>query len=509
MLNRVQYPEHIEPLVQFIEETPRDQILDRTLEKLRAGMPIETLLTASALAVTRSSDLPPGHHGGPLHPVAGLYPIWQLVQRLEGDDKFLPVLQHVALANKHVHDPVTSPFALLEFEALDAEGGSQSKAEYLAGDGQGEMARGAGIEGAKEAFYKAVSRGETNKADHLFLWMWDNMPASEVFDLLMSVAIPKNGIDDHYFMYPATCWRALDTFVDKQYLKVLMRPVVRYVTRFPTTRSYPEIDRLIEQHGLLGRILRQRTGDDETAAIGVLGEAIRDCDDFNEIPKMMAQALADGLSIEGAGEALSIGAAGLFMRSLTGNPMDVHMHTSVNIRRWLLKLDGLSIHSKLLILMTWHMGPEIKSTQFRMEPAGAQPDMDAVAKLPHRSQEDLLAAISKSIYTQPATDWSQVSNLGRMRAVPEVKGTINLATQYTQLGYDPKAFMDMLGQIVCHDNFTEMHAFKHHNAVVEEFYATREPYRWMHLVCGAQAAAVSFGKNMEIFEEALELMHAA
>ena len=43
---------------------------------------------------------------------------------------------------------------------------------------------------------------------------------------------------------------------------------------------------------------------------------------------MIAQALADGLSIEGAGEALSIGAAGLFMRSLTGNPMDVHLHTS-------------------------------------------------------------------------------------------------------------------------------------------------------------------------------------
>ena len=26
----------------------------------------------------------------------------------------------------------------------------------------------------------------------------------------MSVAIPKNGLDDHYFMYPATAWRALE-----------------------------------------------------------------------------------------------------------------------------------------------------------------------------------------------------------------------------------------------------------------------------------------------------------
>ena len=31
----------------------------------------------------------------------------------------------------------------------------------------------------------------------------------------------------------------------------------------------------------------------------------------------------------------------------------------------------------------------------------------------------------------------------------------------------------------------------------------------MHLVCGAQAAAISFGKNMEIYEGALELLHAA
>ena len=68
MLQRVQFADHIEPLVQFIEETPPSEIVDRTLEKLRAGVPIKTMMTASALAVTRSADLPPGHHGGPLHP---------------------------------------------------------------------------------------------------------------------------------------------------------------------------------------------------------------------------------------------------------------------------------------------------------------------------------------------------------------------------------------------------------------------------------------------------------
>jgi len=507
MHQRVQYPETIEPLVQFIEQTPPAEIIDRTLEKLRAGIAPTTMLTASALAVVRSSDLPPGHHGGPLHPLAGLHAITNLVNRLEGEDSFLPILQHVALSNKHINDPVTAPFSLLEFAPLDPTGTDTNRSADLANDGGGEIITAEGIEAAREAFLKACSRGEANKADHIFLWLWDHVPAIEAFDLLMSVALPKNALDDHYFLFPGYLWRGLEA-LGKEHLKVLYRPAVRYVARFPAQRLVPEADALIEEHGLLTRILRQRSGDDETAAIGVLGESIRACKSYPEIPKMIAQALADGLSLEGAGEALSIGAAGLFLRSLTGNPMDVHLHTSSNLRRYLLRLDGFSMKNKLLTLLLWHTGPEVKSTQYRME-AELQPDMSAVAALPHRSQEDLLEAITQSIYNQPPTDWAAVSNLGMMRAVPEVKGTVNLAQQYVTLRYDPQVLIERLAQIVCHDNFTEMHAFKHHQAVIEEFHNTREPWRWMHLVCGCQAAAISFGKNMSVYEDALELMHAA
>ncbi|HZT90205.1 MAG TPA: hypothetical protein VFA12_19720 [Stellaceae bacterium] len=490
---RVEFPTAIEPLVQFIEETPPAEIVDRALEKLRGGVPIKTMLTASALAVTRSTEMPPGHHGGPLHPLAGVYPVAKLAERLEGEQKYLPVLQHVALTNKHINHPAMGPYQLLDFEPADA----------------------GGFEAAKTSFLMAVGRGEWNQSDHIFQWLWKNAPAIQVFDLLMSVAITKNWNDDHYFMFPGTVWRAFESgVIDKEYLPVLMRPVARYVTRSPVlplnpvASPMPEIEGLIEEHGLLTRILRQRTGDDETAAIGALGEAIGAVSVYSDIPKLMAKALADGLSLEGGGEALSIGAAGLFLRSLTGNPMDVHLHTSANLRRYLLRVDGLSLKTKLLLLLTWHTGPEVRSTQNRMEPA-PQPDKAAVAALPPRSQEALLDAITHSIYTQPPTDWSKVTNLGMMRAVPEVKGTVNLAQQYMDLGYDPRAFIARLAEIVCHDNFTEMHAFKHHQAIVEEFHTTREPWRWMHLVCGAQAAAISFGKNMAVYEEYLELLHAA
>jgi len=285
-----------------------------------------------------------------------------------------------------------------------------------------------------------------------------------------------------------------------------------HVTRQPrppheSAPGVPEMETLIEEHQLLTRVTRQQSGADETAVIGRVGEAIGRCDVYADIPVLLATALADGLSLEGAGEALSIGAAGLFLRSLTGNPMDVHLHTSANLRRYLIGLDGLSLHNKLLVLLLWHTGPEIRSTQRRMQPA-PQPDPDAVAALPYRTQDELLEALTASIYQQPPTDWVMVANLGQLRAAPEVKETVNLAQQYVQCGYDATALITRLAEIVCHDNFTEMHAFKHHQAIVEEFYATREPWRWLHLVSGAQAAAISFGKNMEIYEEALEMLHA-
>ncbi|HEY8873001.1 MAG TPA: hypothetical protein VIM52_08220, partial [Stellaceae bacterium] len=128
MPSRIQYSETIEPLVQFIEETPPHEILDRTLDKLRDGVSTETMLRASAFAVIRSTEMPPGHHGGPLHPLAGLYAISHLVNRLEGEEKFVPVLQHVALVNKHIHHPAMGPYQLLEFTPLDAGGVEGTKA---------------------------------------------------------------------------------------------------------------------------------------------------------------------------------------------------------------------------------------------------------------------------------------------------------------------------------------------------------------------------------------------
>src|SRR5437773_2310137 len=305
----VRFSDDIEPLVQFIEETDPSRILEATLGKLRDGLSVKKLLTASALAVTRSSDLPPGHHGGPLHPLVGLHALHNTVERVSGEQRFLPILQHVALSNKHINHPNMGPYILADAEPVDS----------------------GGVEATKKAFFACVDRGLYNGADRHFLWLWDNIPHAEALDLLLTVAIPKNTLDDHYFIFPMFTWRALD-WLGREYTPFLMRPAVRYVSRFPMPPVLKDIEPLLEEFELLRRPLGFHTSPEETPAIGELGESISRCDNYQEIPRMLAKALADGLSLTGTGEALSIGAAGLFMRSLTGNPMDVHLHTGANLR---------------------------------------------------------------------------------------------------------------------------------------------------------------------------------
>jgi hypothetical protein len=359
------------------------------------------------------------------------------------------------------------------------------------------------ITDTKESFLKA--RGFSGLAEHHLLWLLPRIPHGDLLDLILTDAIPKNAFDDHCFLFPTFTWRAVE-LLGWDYAPVLLRTATRYATRPPAPPSVEWYDALFQEYGLLDRPLRQTTGPEETAAVQALGDAIGACDDYAQIPMLLGRALADGLSLEGCGESLSIGAATLYLRSAKGNPMDVHLHTGVNSRRYLLRPDsGLSLRHKLMLLMNWHTGPEVRNTAADLAPT-PDPNPERVAALPHRDQDTLLDAIVDSIHAQPHIDLLAAGNVGRLRAAPEVQETVSLTQQYANLDYDPQALFLRLGEVACRDNFTEMHAYKHHQATYEEFYSTRGAPRWRHLVAAAKAAAISHGKVVTIYEEIQELL---
>ncbi len=484
MAQPVVYPDHIEPLVRFVEDTAPGDIVARAHDKLAAGTSVKDMLLASALAVVRSSDLPPGHHGGPLHPLAGLHAVRNISARLPGEYAMMPVIQNVSVANKHIHSPAMGPFILARAEPVSEQDS---------------------VEATIQAFRQATSRGVYNACDHYFLYLLDRLSPMQVLEYLLEVGVPKNQLDDHYFLFPVFTWRALE-YLGWEYAKYIGRAPVRYITRPTMPASLDEVDILIKRYELLERDLRGETGEDETRAVTALADEIGRCNNFAEIPEMLARALADGLSLEGVGEGLSVGGSTLFLRSQTGNPMDVHINTGANTRRYLLRQSELSRRIKLQALLVWNTGPEVRMAQ-RMLAPDVQPEPTRVASLPFRTQDDLLNEIETLIDSLPVGERLPAANLATWRSTDEVKEAAALAQQYADRGYAPEPLITLLGKIACRDNFTEMHALKHHQATYEEFHATRPSLRWRHLVAAVQAAAISHGRIQDVWEHAAEVMH--
>ncbi len=487
MARTVELTPAMERQVRFVEDTAPGEIVAATLASLGAGEAAGDLLAAAALAVSRSTELPPDHHGGPIHPVSGIHAVCQLASRLDGDRGFLPVVQSVALANKHIHAPDMGPAAMPALAPLAA--GGLGKADLLAG------------------FAAAMRDRQVVAAERHLLALLEIAGPGEIMEAMLEIALPRNALDDHYLLYCVYAFRALDD-VGWDWAPVVLRPPVRYLARHPLLeavgeftaeviaegvalyRDFGRLEALLDEHGLSEDRVPLKTDESETAAICVLAERIGHVGAVREVTGLLARAMADGLSLEGAGEALSAGGGLLCLRSRSGNPFDVHIHTGVNARRYLIGLEGLGFRTKVLALLGWPLGLEVR----HMDPTlawapGATPE--ALAALPERGRDDLLAAIAHSVLGQPPVDMEAITVTVDQLIAPEgVQDAAVLAQLYAGAGHEPGPFFALLADLVCRDDQSEMHAYKLQQAAFEEYHAVREPLRWVHMASAAKHAAV-------------------
>src|SRR5262249_51888681 len=212
-----------------------------------------------------------------------------------------------------------------------------------------------------------VSRGVYNACDHYYLYLLEKLSPMQVLELLLEVGVPKNQLDDHYFLFPVFTWRALEYF-GWDWAKYIGRAPVRYVTRPTAPAMLGEVDDLIEKYRLLERDLRFATGDDETGAISALADDIGRVNQFSEIPQMGARARGGGLSGGGGGEGLGGGGPPLPRRPQRDTRRDVHINPAPTPRRYLLRQPELSLRTKLHALLVWHTGPEVRMAQRMLAP---------------------------------------------------------------------------------------------------------------------------------------------
>ena len=510
MFKPIQFPVEIESLVRFVEETEQSAIIEATLSKLRGGTSSLDLLRAAALAVVRSTSLPPNHHGGPVHPICGIHGTYHVSRRLQGELAYMPIVQHLTLSNNAVHSPQMGPYIMPEMEPLESTG--EIIGSYHLGDSQYfgtpvSVDAGDAMTLTINAFGQSLRAKKPDSAEHYYLWLLQRLSPGEALGVLLPASVSRNTMDDHYFLYPLFTARTLD-LIGWEWASILLRPVVRFQSRNPDGMDierpleFSVLEDLVDKNGLDSGPLPVQSSSRETEAIGVLATEIGGATDYYDTPEMIAKALAAGLSLEGSGEALSIGASKAFLRTIYGNPMDSHLHTSANARRYLVNLEGVSQRHKVLALMSGITGPECVLGQFTIDEGVER----ATASIPNPTQETLLDAVTESIEALPLTDWHV--SLDEVRAPREITTTIGLARLYAEKRFDPLVFFDRMAELICTDDFTELHGIKHHQAIFDEFYATREPYRWEHLVASAKSAAiVCAGRERSIYDRTKELLN--
>ena len=493
----IQLPEAIESAVRFVEDTPPASVVEATVDKLKAGETPKDLLTAAALAVSRSTELPIEHHGGPIHPVSGIHAIFQSSNWLNGDWSKMPIVHSVALANKHIHSPYMGP-AIMPTLTVDSE--------QLT------------IEQREQAFMEAVRDLQPVTAERHLVALLQTQSPAQILELVVELALRRNGFDDHYFLYIVHAVRALDC-IGNEWASVLLRPAVRFLANKMQTvgtgedegnprfeaklalyHQFNEVAALIDTHSIEPDKLRVETDETETDQITALGERIGASDRFNPISELLAQALSGGLSLMGAAEALSYGGALLHLRTDYGNPFDVHLHTGMNARRYLLGLDEISLRNKVLALLSWPLGREIQITEGRIVwPTRNDADQESGAL----DESQLLDAITESITGRPPPDLDEVDgHVELLYCGPKVRQTLMLTQAYAQRGFDADRFFQRMGEVVCRDDYSEMHAFKHLQAAREEFHATRALLNWVHLVSTAKMAWCTYGHAQEVYDEA-------
>ena len=519
MYQPLRFQTDVEALVRFVEETTPDRIISETVNKLRAGLAPTALLKAAALAIVRSTELPAGHHGGAVHPISGLHGCLHTARRLGGEAGYLPLIQHVAVCNHHIHSPHMGPYIMPELEPRD---GSVDAAYEVFHDIESSVVHlgevntvqpdGEQLAATVAAFLSNIASRRPVAAEQCLLWLLERQSPGEVLDHLLPLCIARNHLDDHNFLYPVLTAIALED-IGWDCASVLLRPVVRYHARDASDISidadfrFERLESALHEFNLLSTELPVSTGPAETDTIGELGNRIGRSRKFSDNIELMAKALADGLSLEGAGEALSIGASTVFVSTTYGNPMDSHLHTGVATRRFLTRLSGVSQRSRVLALLSGLTGPECTCSEPLMTWVPAvEPAVRAA--LPHRDQEQLLEAIRDCIEQQPKADWRSTLRVDEVVAPRAARDAMVLAQQYVEQNYDVPVLFEQLGALVSRDDFTELHSIKQHQAIVDEYNTTRAPLRNVHVLAAAKSAVcIRSGKEQSVFDQLSPLLH--
>ena len=465
----------LEPLVQFMQQTPLEKLQREVVSKLKQGTDSKSLVAAAALANARAFG---GQDYDGYHTFMALIPAWEMSHALPESERPLPILKVLYRNTARMQSSGALDHEALHLvEAADLPAGADPAI----------------------SLQSAVRTGESDKAEAVFAAIAQG-PVGEAYNHLQYSV--QDEVDVHRIVLAWRAWSMLSV-AGEQHAHTLLRQSVRYCVAGERSlqkngRAPSEIRKLLPQllsdHGLLERPLGTRDPGDawvESTAQLIFGGT------RPQAAAAVAQALAEGISPDAIGEAISLASNQLLLcdpgrsasqaspgkpaGSVHGASVGVHASDSANAWRNIAKVSNPRNTAASLIVGAFHTAGQaidVGSTLMAYR--------EASAELSDRT-ETLLTQLDEAV-----------------RAGEQLRAAAVVA-RWEGLGQSPDPLFKLLLRFGVSEDGA-LHAEKYYRTVAEEFSTTRPAFRWRHLVGLARVTASESGHPAPGQEEARQLL---
>lgn len=478
----------LEPLVSFLQETPPDKLLPKVAEKLKSGTDLKTFVAAAALANARAFG---GEDYIGFHTLMALAPAFKMSQEETSADRKPLAVMKVLLRNSTRLQALGGKKA----EVLKPVEPGKLASDKHTGEQLREVARKGDMAGAEATFAAICQKGKPEDALNALLVEVDD--ATEV----------------HRVVLVSRAWDLLN-FVGTDRAHTMLRQSVHYCVKNEqnaNTAKYNQplrdlLPKLLDQHKLVGSKAGTRSVDDawvEKFANTVFGSSAESA------AGAVAEALADGISAEAIGEALSLGANQLLLRDPgrpkqwtdTNKPVgsvhgdSVGLHCSDTIHAWknLARSGDRRTQVTSLILGGYQVARDrdqyrhSDGDMLKWEPYPRAEAREKVKSIPVESlMKELDAAIREKDQARTAAITARIG--AESHSADAAKQVFALLRMYAT------------------SEDGALHAEKYYATASDEFAAARAAFKWRQLVSLARVTASAYGYAAPGHKEACELL---
>lgn len=465
----------LEPLVTLMQETPPEKLLPLLATQYQGGTDLKTMVAAGALANARSFG---GEDYIGFHTFMALAPAYEMSREMPEAMRPLPVFKVLYRNAARIQ-----AFGGVKNEVLHPV-----EATALPSDKQG-----------GELLQELTHKGDTAAAEGAFAAMMKG-PAGEAYQHLQYEV--QEEVDVHRVVLSWRAWSMRDV-AGEDYAHTLLRQSLRYClmqeqkfnsANRPTSAIRQQLPQLFDQYKLLSKPLGTRDPDDAWIA------------DFSKIvygtnreraADAVAAALAEGISAEAIGEAISLAANQLVLHdpgrkpnqvngdkiagSCHGDSVGVHASDSANAWRNIARASNQRNIAASLIVGAFHTAGQ--SNGLNSQP---YPLPEHLAEITTTNPELLLGELDAAIQAKE-----------QFRACA-------IATRYAESGGAPRPIFDRLLRFATSEDGA-LHAEKYYRTASEEFLKTRPAFRWRQVAALARVSASEYGNTAAGYAQAKEL----